>query len=191
MYYNPHKKVLISKSFKTASSSLYTFCISNLMEDGSKQMNMHRTIPQIIEMWDVPTDDLTRIVGIRNPWDYVASAYHWAQINGECPLSYSFNDFIFKQSDFDWKKQLKFWDTNYIDDVILFEDLYNELQRICETYNLPTGLNKPVSWEKKTLNQTMGYRALYHTQEEVDEIGTVFREQLDFFSNKFDINYKF
>ena len=191
MYYNPHKKVLISKSFKTASSSLYTFFVSNLMDSECNQMNAHRTISQLIDIWDLPTDGLTRIVGIRNPWDYVTSAYHWAQLNGECPLSYSFNDFIFKKSDFDWKRQLNFWDINYIDDVIVFENFNEEIERICKKYDLPAGLNKPVSWEKKTLNQTIGYRALYHEKSEIDEVGTVFKEQIDFFSDKFDIKYTF
>ena len=191
MYYNPHKKVLISKSFKTASSSLYTFCVNNLMEDGCQQMNMHRTIEQLINRWQIPTDDLVKIVGIRNPWDYVASAYHWAQMNQECPLSYSFNDFVFKESDFNWKKQLKFWDIENIDDVILFEDFSNELQRISKLYDLHGGINKPVSWEKKTLNQSMGYRTLYHNQEEIDEVGSVFENHIAFFERKFGIKYTF
>ena len=191
MYYNPHKKVLISKSFKTASSSLYTFCVTNLMEDGCNQMNMHRTIPILIDKWDIPTDGLTRIVGIRNPWDYVASAFHWAQINGECPLSYSFNDFVFKESDFDWKRQLKFWDMNHIDDVIVFEDFGNEIQRICSKYGLTGGIDKPVAWEKKTLNQTMGYRILYQNQEEIDEVKKIFSEHLRVFEEKFGVKYEF
>lgn len=191
MYYNPHKKVLISKSFKTASSSLYTFCVTNLMEDGCNQMNMHRTIPILIDKWDIPTDGLTRIVGIRNPWDYVASAFHWAQINGECPLSYSFNDFVFKESDFDWKRQLKFWDMNHIDDVIVFEDFGNEIQRICSKYGLTGGIDKPVAWEKKTLNQTMGYRILYQNQEEIDEVKKIFSEHLRIFEEKFGVKYEF
>ena len=191
MYYNPRKKVLISKSFKTASSSLYTFCVSNLMEDGCQQMNMHRTIEQLIDRWQIPTDDLVKIVGIRNPWDYVASAYHWAQMNRECPLSYSFNDFVFKESDFNWKKQLKFWDVENMDDVLVFEDFSNELQRISKLYDLQGGIGKPVSWEKKTLNQSMGYRTLYHNQEEIDEVGSVFENHIAFFERKFGIKYTF
>ena len=191
MYYNPHNQVLISKSFKTASSSLYTFCVTNLMEDGCKQMNMHRTIPILIDKWDIPTDGLTRIVGIRNPWDYVASAFHWAQVNGECPLSYSFNDFVFKKSDFDWKRQLKFWDMGYIDDVIVFEDFGNEVQRICNDYGLSRGVGKPTTWEKKTLNQSMGYRILYQNQEEIDEVQNVFSDHLVIFEERFGVKYKF
>lgn len=191
MYYNPHKKVLISKSFKTASSSLYTFCVTNLMEDGCQQMNMHRTIEQLIDRWQIPTDNLVKIVGIRNPWDYLASAYHWAQMNGECPLSYSFNDFLFKECDFDWKRQLSFWDIENIDDVIVFEDFSNELQRISKLYNLQGGIGKPVSWEKKTLNQSMGYRTLYHNQEEIDEVRSVFENHIAFFERKFGIKYTF
>ena len=186
MYYNPHSKIIISKSFKTAGSSLYTLIKDNWLQEGCELHDWHWTLRECQERFN--EKDFTQLTLIRNPWDYVVSAYHWAQRNGECDRSWTFQDFIYKDCAFDWKKQLRFWDTDDTDDVIQFEKIEEEIQRLVDEYKLPQPTTE-LPHEKKTLDRTR-YQD-YYTTEDYHYIRRVFGHQLYFWEVHFGIKYTF
>jgi len=191
MYYNEKNKILISKSFKTAGSSLYELLNEYVGKSHGMLANNHYHPKQWRRMMGVNKNNSITVVGIRNPWDYVSSAYHWALLNGECPPSYSFNDFIFKPSEFNWQKQKLWWDVNEIDDIIIFEDLENEINRIAISYDIPEIVGKKLGWEKKTKNSDIDYKDMYKAMDEIFKIKDVFEDQLKFFRDKFGIEYRY
>ena len=186
MYYNPTSKIIISKSFKTAGSSLYTLIKNNWMSEGCKLDDMHYTLKECQNIYG--EKDFTQLTLIRNPYDYVVSAYHWGKRNGEVPHEYTFQDFLYKPSDFNWQKQLKFWDSDYTDDVIQFERIEEEIQRLVDEYKLPQPTTH-LPHEKKTIDRK-DYKE-YYTEEDKDYIRRVFGHQLYFWHVHFGINYKF
>jgi hypothetical protein len=186
MYYNPKSKIIISKSFKTAGSSLYTLIKKNWLEEGCRLDDMHYTLKECQDIYG--EKKFTQITLIRNPWDYVVSAYHWGKRNGEVPNDYTFQDFLYKPSQFNWQKQLKFWDTNDTDDVIQFEKINEEIQRLVDEYHLPQPITQ-LPHEKKTLDR-LSYQ-YYYNEEDKDYVRRVFGEQLYFWQLHFGINYTF
>ena len=186
MYYNPKRKIIISKSFKTAGSSLYTLIKNNWLEEGTQLHDMHWTLEECQNIYG--EKEFTQLTLIRNPYDYVVSAYHWGKRNNEVPHEYSFQDFLYKPSDFNWQKQLKFWDTNYTDDVIQFEKIEEEIQRLVDEYNLPQPTTQ-LPHEKKTVDRK-DYKE-YYREEDIHYIRRVFGHQLYFWKIHFGINYKF
>lgn len=185
MYYNPKSKIIISKSFKTAGSSLYTFIRKNWMLEGCKLDDYHWTLEQCQNHYN--EKNFTQLTLIRNPWDYVVSAWFWAMRNGESPVI-SFQDFLYKDTPFRWRKQKGFWDVRFIDDVIQFEKIQEEIQRLIDEYHLPQP-NHPLPHEKRTLNRKeYGY---YYEDKDIEYVGEVFKEQIHFFKINFGINYTF
>ncbi len=184
MWYSSKSNIQISKSFKTASSSVYQLIKDNWFREGDKLIDNHWTHNKIEDEWGVKGK---RITLIRNPWDYIVSAYHWALRNGEAPNEYSFEDFLYKPSGFDWKKQLEYWDCES-DDVIQLETLDADIERIRTKYNLAK-ITIPLTHQKKTLHR--GNYQSYYNKESRDYIRLVFGQQLYYWQTKFGINYKF
>lgn len=191
MYCNDKNKVLISKSFKTASSSLYELLREHVGQSHGLLKDNHFYPKLWREMLDFERDEITMIVGIRNPWDYVSSAYHWSLMNNECPSDYTFKDFVFKKSDFNWQKQLQWWDVNEIDDVIVFENLREEVNRIASIYDIKEIYGKPLRHLKRSKNSTtVDYRNVYD-EESKQYVEEVFEEQIEFFKENFGVYYTF
>lgn len=142
MYYNHKNKLIISKSFKTASSSLHFLLKRNHNSNDSVIVNDHFTIMEIREKYGLKRNEVIGIVGIRNPWDYVVSAYFWAKKNRECPKEFTFDDFILKETKFNWKKQHRWWNPSEIDDVLVFEDLKKEIQFFNKKFNIEYTFNE-------------------------------------------------
>ena len=186
MYYNPKSKIIISKSFKTAGSSLYTLIKNNWLEEGCRLDNEHYTLKECQGIYK--TKEFTQLTLIRNPYDYVVSAYHWGKRNEEVPQDYTFQDFLYKPSQFNWQKQLKFWDTNDTDDVIQFEQLDVEIERLVYEYNLPK-VKTPIPHEKKTVER-VSYQ-YYYNEEDKHYVRRVFGHQLYFWQIHFGIKYTF
>ena len=184
MWWSKRRNIQISKSFKTASSSIYELIKDNWFREGDKLIDNHWTHQKIEKEWKVKGE---RITLIRNPWDYVVSAYHWALRNGECPNEYSFEDFLYKPSGFDWQKQLLYWDCES-DDIIQFESLNKDIERIRDKYNLPH-IVIPLTHQKKTTNRKK-YQS-YYNEESKDFIRLVFGAQLYYWKTKYGVNYKF
>jgi hypothetical protein len=152
MYYNKDKKLIVSKSFKTA----------------------------IVDKFNLPSS-ITKIVQVRNPWDYVVSAYYWAIKNQECPKNYTFEDFIFKPSNFNWKKQLEWWDLNYIDNFIRYEYLEQDIQAFSQLFNFNyDGLTN----EKSDIRPKVFYQEL-HTLETKEYIQEIFKDQIKAFNYEY------
>ena len=185
MYYNPKSKIIISKSFKTAGSSLYTLIKNNWMLEGCRLDDMHYTLKECQKIYG--EKEFTQITLIRNPHDYVVSAYHWGKRNGEVPHDYTFQDFLYKPSQFNWQKQLRFWETDDIDDVIQFEKIEEEIQRLVDEYHLPQPTTQ-LPHEKKSVDRKP-YRE-YYTKEDKEFIQNFFAHQLYFWDVHFGIKYK-
>lgn len=187
MYYSRENNVIISKSFKTAGSSLYELIKKN--KRNGVLINNHFTIKEFKEKNDAP--NATGIVGIRNPWDYVVSAFFWSLKNKECPSQFTFEDFVLKNSKFNWKKQHKWWEPTQIDDVVVFEDLQNEVNRIGIKYNIAEIVGKKIGHRKKSKIRPKDYREMYENDNLIGYVGEEFSKEIEFFNNKFNIEYTF
>jgi len=171
MYYHPQKKILISKSFKTASSSFFSFLKDNCCGEKGLVVNKHITLKNLLKKYKLNSQDVTKIVQVRNPWGYIVSAYYWAKSNKECPSNYTFEDFVFKSNQFYILKQLEFWDLNYIDKVIRFEHLKEDIKQFCLDYNF-SYIN--ISHQKKG-SYKKHYREV-HTQETAQYVANIFHK---------------
>ena len=165
MFVDKKTKVLVSKSFKTASSSFYDLLNQQSLNGGIIRFDYHRTINQILKEYDLDQEEYNTWTLIRNPWDYVVSAYCWARWNYECPTHYSFEDFIFKYSEFNWKKQIDYWDLEYIDYVIQYENLEEDSKKFCQIYGysyhplkkLKSGIRPEKSYQEWHTDKTRDY----------------------------------
>lgn len=182
MFIDYSKKVIVSKSFKTASSSLYELLNKGANHNNSFLFNGHKTIKEIIDSYSIEPKIFDKLTIVRNPWDYVVSAYFWAKHNKECPPSYSFEDFILKDSKFNWRKQKKFWDLRYLDRVIYYEDFDNQCKGFCREYGYT--YNKPPKIKSGIRPKKVNYRDV-HSPNTIREVY--------FFFEKFikELNYKY
>jgi len=180
MYYNKDKKLIVSKSFKTASSSFYLFLNRNACTGNYYIWNDHMPLKNIVDKFNLPSS-ITKIVQVRNPWDYVVSAYYWAIKNQECPQDYTFEDFVFKPSNFNWQKQLDYWDLNYIDNFIKYEHLKSDIKAFCQTFDFSYDyLDK----EKSGIRPQISYIEV-HTPKTKEYIQEIFKNQI----KKFNYEY--
>lgn len=177
MYYNVDKKLIVSKSFKTASSSFFTYLSQNARVGNYELSDNHFTLQQMVGMYKLQIEEVTKIVQVRNPWDYVVSAYYWAVRNSECPSVYTFEDFVFKPSDFNWQKQLKWWDLDYIDNFIRYEYLEQDIAAFAQSFNFPYfSLGK----EKSGIRPSITYQEI-HTEDTKEYIAEFFKDQIQAF----------
>ena len=181
MYYNKDKKVIVSKSFKTASSSFYCFLKRNARIGEFALMNQHLTLKQIINKFNLNKNKVIKIVQVRNPWDYVVSSYYWAKDQKKCPQGYTFEDFIFKPSKFNWQKQLDFWDLNYIDNFIKYEHLENDIKAFCQTHDFSYDY---LSKEKGGIRPQISYIEV-HTPKTKEYIQEIFKNQIKTFNYEY------
>jgi len=134
MYIDTYYKIIIPKGFKVAGSSLYTYLRNNVVGDRYQDVilyNNHNTFSEIINEFGFEIDDYREVKIIRNPWDYVVSAYEWSRYNREIPENMDFSDFVFKDSKFNWKKQIAYWSKFRDNDICVeFEDIPFSLIKI-------------------------------------------------------------
>lgn len=157
MYIDHDRKLIISKSFKTASSSFHAF-ISDQTPKNFNGMLVNNHIP-VGELINHPSVNdyrsYTKVTLIRNPWDMVVSAFHWSKNNNECPPSFTFSDFVYYNSTFDWKKNKEYWNFDLIDRFIRYEYLEDDIYSFCEDFNfdykrlahLKKSIKKKLFWE--------------------------------------------
>lgn len=159
MYINHKHKFIIPKPFKMAGSSIYTY-LKNNFSDNSILIDGHFTYEELINMYNLNPIEYKKVTLIRNPFDYMVSAYFWSWKNGECPPDYTFSDFIHKKSDFNWKKQHKFWN-NDSDYYIYFERLPDQVFDFLKIFERVNNIN--LGTEKKTLHK---YYSRYYNQKD-------------------------
>lgn len=187
MYYNVHKNIIICKTYKTASTTLYKL-LENC-KDNSILIRDHLSIKTIRKRYNIQKENVTCIVGIRNPWDMVSSYYHYC-VDGEeegVPSNESFEFFIRNRKRL-WCRNTNNWDFSEIDDVVVFEDLENEINRIGNAYDIDCMNNPKIPHIGKSSNTN--FKENYN--EELKDI--VFREYenyIKFLNNKFGIQYEF
>lgn len=180
MYYNQDKNLIVSKSFKTASSSFYSFLNRNARIGNYHIWDNHMPLKNIVDKFNLPSS-IIKVVQVRNPWDYVVSAYYWAIRNKECPKNYTFEDFIFKPSNFNWKKQLEFWDLNYIDNFIRYEHLENDIKAFSQSFGFTYDY---LTKEKSGVRPSVSYIEV-HTPETKEYIQKIFKDQIKAFNYEY------
>lgn len=181
MFIDLKQKVLVSKSFKTASSSFFDL-LSDVEGDHIIKFDYHRTIKQMLQEYRLKEDKFTKITLIRNPWDYVVSAYFWAKYNNECPEHFEFEDFVYKDSEFNWKKQLYYWDLDYIDDVVKFEQFKDYSKMFCLMYAYP--YKEPKRFKSGVRPSYIHYRDI-HNRGTKDYIGSYFKNIIEAFEYEY------
>lgn len=181
MFIDSATKVLVSKSFKTAGSSFYEL-LSKQPEESVERFDNHKTIREIIKKYNISEEDYTKITLIRNPWDYVVSAYYWARYNRECPVRYTFDDFVFKDSVFNWKKQLDFWELEIIDDVVQFENFDGDCRKFCDRYGY--AYSKPKRYKSGIRPKNSPYQ-LHYSNTSREHIEMYFYDFIQVYDYKF------
>lgn len=182
MFVDYKNKIIVSKSFKTASSSFYKVIQKGVNHNRYRLFNNHRTIKGIVASFNLKYEDYTKITLVRNPWDYMVSAYFWAIKNNECPSGYNFEDFVFKKSSFNWTKQKMYWDLDYIDRVIIYEDFEFQCKAFCREYGFK--YTRP----EKVKNNSRPFNTNYtdiHTERTKKYVENYFKDIID----KYDYRY--
>lgn len=186
MYYNADKNIIICKTYKTASVTLYK--LLKECRDESILYRDHISIKYMREFYKLRKDEVTSIVGVRNPWDMASSYYHYC-IDGEeegVKPTATFDAFIKNRKDL-WARNNR-WDTSEIDDVIAFEDLENEIKRIGMSYNLPCLIHTEIPHINSSSNKN--YKDNYNEELKNIVFGE-YEEYISFLKGKFGINYTF
>lgn len=186
MFIDQKNKLILPKGFKVAGSSLFSYLSNNVVNgDHSYQIlfNDHKSFHQIIQEYGLNSSDYAHVRLIRNPWDYVVSAFEWAKHNNECPDEYTFDDFLRDGSDFKWRKQINFWSNfNESDVFIIFEDIPLSLYSFFGLIN--HNFDETVFPHKKKIKR-LHYSKYYTDGEQVDIVRDHFSELLSIHKYKF------
>ncbi len=127
-------------------------------------------------------DNYIKITNIRNPWDLAVSMFHWeSKLNN---YNTNFSDFInqsWVQKDLRVNKKVWSYQGQFDFEYIRFENLEEDILKVCEKLNLPVtniNLGNFKKQERKPYQE-------YYNEQTKDLIHKMFKEEIELFNYKF------
>ena len=191
MYYNSQTNLVILGIYKTASTTVHDM-IEKYANDDHIYLDRgaHFSIDSFMSAIGLNFDDVDVVLGIRNPWDCISSFYHaHIRMTDDTLDDYKMREFL-EINQGNWRRVIERWEIDRLDDVIVFEELQESLNRLGREYDMEGLIDKPLLHQNISKNSEIDYRDFYN---EADRhyVQGAFDERIKQIEEHFGIRYTF